>query len=143
VQRVRTKLDAVPGLDFVEAGPAHRVVDLLDDVAGAVVVDAIRTRGGRRNPGDIVRVGIGDKAFSQSIESAMSSHGFGLAEAVGIVAAMGSTPEIVFVGIEVSEVTSGKLLSPPVAAAMPRLEALIEAELLALSSRLRDRRAEP
>jgi hypothetical protein len=62
---------------------------------------------------------------------------------VGIVAAMGSTPEIVFVGIEVSEVTTGKLLSPPVAAAMPQLEALIETELLALSSRLRDRRAEP
>jgi len=132
IRELRARLGEKPNLELVEAGPAHRIVDLLDDTDAVLVVDAVRTRGGGRQPGEIVRVEFKDDSALDAIESSLSSHGLGLAEAVGIAAVLGSIPRMVFLGIEVADVTTGKSLSPPVASAMPTLQELILRELSAL-----------
>ena len=129
VREAGRSLAAVAGVDVVEAGPAGRVVDLLQGVDAAVVVDAVRTRGGRP-AGEIVRIEVSeDELPSAELSSALSSHGVGLAEAVGIASALGRAPRLVFLGIEVGRVVVGGGLSTEVRRTIPLLAAAVESEV--------------
>ena len=132
IRKLRATYGDAPDVELIEAGPAHRITDLLDDVDAVVVVDAVRTRGGQRRAGEIIRVALGIPGALDVVKSSLSSHGFGLAEALGLAAALRSTGRFVFFGIEVADVTTGRRLSPPVAAAMPKLQEMIESEVSAL-----------
>jgi hydrogenase maturation protease len=132
IRELRARCGDAPDVELIEAGPAHRIIDLLDDVDAVVVVDAVRTRGGRRKAGAIVRAELGVPGALDVIESSLSSHGFGLAEMVGLAAALRSDARMVFFGIEVADVTTGKRLSSAVETAMPRLLEMIESELSVL-----------
>ncbi len=59
VRAASEELAATQDVEVVEAGPSVRVLDLLDDADGAVVVDAIRSSRGARSPGDVLRVDVG------------------------------------------------------------------------------------
>ena len=133
IRKLRATYGDAPDVELIEAGPAHRITDLLDDVDAVVVVDAVRTRGRQRKAGAIVRADLGVPGALDVIESSLSSHGFGLAEVVGLAAALRSATRMVFLGIEVADVTTGRKLSPVVETAMPKLLELIESELSKLS----------
>jgi len=135
-REVRSELEALPGVEVVEAGPALGVVHLLEGVEAAVVVDAVRSPTGRRAPGEIVRVEAGPDGLPADVATSLSSHGFGLAEAVGLAAALGGAPRILFLGVEVSDVAIGHPLSAAVAGALPRLVEIIRAETRAFVSTL-------
>jgi hydrogenase maturation protease len=115
------------GVELAEAGPATRVLDLLDDVETVVVIDAVRSPDGARPAGTLVRAEGGADGLGAELRGSLSSHGLGLAEAVGLAAALGSSPRILFHGVEVADVSIGAPLSGPVASALP---ALVDAVLL-------------
>jgi hydrogenase maturation protease len=122
-----------PAVEVVEAGSALRVLDLLEDVDAVVIVDAVRAPSGGREAGALVRA-VGDPdGLPAELSGALSSHGLGIAEAVGLAAAMGPLPRVVFLGVEADDLTAGHGLSPAVAAALPALvDALVE-EVAALA----------
>ena len=117
------------GVDVVEAGPATRVLDLLDDVDVVIVVDAVRSTGGRRPPGTLIRAEADETGLPASIRGALSSHGFGLADAVGLAAAVGPVPHLVFHGVEIADATAGAGLSPAVELALPALTDAVAADV--------------
>jgi hydrogenase maturation protease len=122
--------DRVPdGVEVVEAGPASRVLDLLDGVDLAIVIDAVRTPGGERVPGTLVRAEAGPDGLPGSLRSSLSSHGLGVAEAVALAAALGHAPRVVVHGVEVADVGVGSAPSAPVAAALPHVAAAVLADL--------------
>jgi hydrogenase maturation protease len=129
VRRARDRLP--PDVEVVEAAVALHVLDLLDGADAAVVVDAVRTPGGTRDPGTLVRAEATIDGLPVDVRSSLSSHGLGLAEAVGLAAAVGPVPRLVFLGLEVGDVRIGESLSPAVAEAMPELVDTLVAEVLA------------
>ncbi|HZD17458.1 MAG TPA: hydrogenase maturation protease [Actinomycetota bacterium] len=133
VRAARDALAAVPGVDVVESAAPLDALDLLDEADAAVIVDAVRTSLGGREPGDLIRAEAGPDGLPAEVRSSLSSHGLGLAEAVGLAAALGSASRIVFLGIEVAEVAAGGGLTPAVARSVPELSARIVTEARALA----------
>ncbi len=113
-----------PDVEVVTAPTALHVLDLLEGAGTVLLVDAMRTMGGGRDPGVVVRAESGPDGLPVTLRSSLSSHGLGLAEAVGLAAALGPVPRVVFLGVEVGDVRAGRGLSPAVDAALP---ALVEA----------------
>ena len=116
-------------VEVVEARDPLRVLDLLDDVERVVVVDAVRTAGGTRPAGSLVRAEAGPEGLPASLRSSLSSHGLGIVETIGIAAAVGTATPIVFHGVEADTVEAGVGLSPSVRAALPELVAAVLAEV--------------
>ncbi len=132
VRAARPELERLAGVEVVETAAGLHVVDLLDGVDAVVVVDAVRAPRGGRAPGAIVRAEAGPNGLPAKIGSSLSSHGFGVAEAVGLAAALDGAPRVVFLGIEISDVTTGHPVSPSVSAALPELVARVVGEVRAL-----------
>ncbi len=126
------------------APTALHVLDLLDDAATVVLVDAMRTAGAARSPGEVVRAESEADGLPVALRSSLSSHGLGLAEAVGLAAALGPVPRVVFLGVEVGDVVAGNGLSPAVDAALPALvEAIVHEAGAGTEDRDDDRRPKP
>lgn len=134
VRSARSELEDLSGVEVAEVAAGLHLVDLLRDVDAAVVVDAVRAPSGGRAPGTIVRVEAGPDGLPADVRSSLSSHGFGVAEAVGLVAAIGVTPSVVFLGMEVEDVTAGHPLSPALERSLPEFVARVLAEAQLLSS---------
>ncbi len=117
-------------VEVVEAGPATRVLELLDDTEVAIVIDAVRAVDGRRAPGTLVRAESDGNGLPAELRGSLSSHGLGLAEAVGLAAALGHAPRVIFHGVEAASVEMGSPVSSAVTAALP---ALLEAILADVS----------
>lgn len=133
VRVARDALAAIRGVDVVESASPLDVVHLLEGVDAVIVVDAVRAPLGGREPGELVRAEAGPDGLPAEVRSSLSSHGLGLAEAVGLAAALGPTPRVVLLGVEIEDVTSGGGLSPAVAGALPALSAAIVSEARSLA----------
>ena len=133
VRSASADLEAL-GAEVIETGAGLHVVDLLAGARVVLVVDAVRAPRGGRPPGTIVRAEAGLEGLPTEVGSSLSSHGFGVAEAVGLAAALQGAPRVVFLGIEVSDVTAGHGLSEAVAAALPELTERVVAEARLLSA---------
>jgi hydrogenase maturation protease len=129
VREARARLRDVPGVEVLEAGPASKLLDLMDDVEAVVAVDAVRFADGPRRPGEVVRAEAGPAGLPAELGTAISSHGLGLAESIAIAGALGTVPDVVFLGIEADDVAMGRPPSQRVAAALPELVRLIECEV--------------
>jgi hydrogenase maturation protease len=132
VRAVSQRLRDHPDVEIVEAGPAWRVGDLLHGAKAAIVVDAIRTAGAKRKPGEILRAVASPEGLLPGVGSSLSSHGLNVAEVIGIEAALGHAPHTVFLGIEAADVEMGTAPSSAVANALERLVDLIEQEVLTI-----------
>ena len=128
----RPDLERMAGVDVIEAGPGLRLLDLLEEPDAVVVVDAVRSRHRGRRPGEVVRVEAGPEGLAAVGASSVSSHGFGVAEVVGLAGAMGRVRRLVFLGVEAGDVAAGHPLSEPVAQALPALAGLVSAEVARL-----------
>ena len=121
-------LAELPRVEVIETASPLDVVHRLEGASAVLVVDAIRTPGGGRPPGTIVRAEAGPGGLPAELRSSLSSHGVGLAEAVGLAAALGERPFLVVLGIEAGDVRAGAPLSAAVRDALPQLTSLVEAE---------------
>ncbi|MBI4260584.1 MAG: hydrogenase maturation protease [Actinobacteria bacterium] len=115
------ELAGVPGVEVVEAGGPFHVLDLLEGAHAVVLVDAVRAPGGGRPPGTVVRVEAGPEGLPADVGRSVSSHGFGVGEAVGLAAALRPGHRIVFLGVEAENVAAGWPVSAPVRRALPGL----------------------
>jgi len=129
VRQVRDLLPDVPEVEVEFAVTGARALDLMLGADAVVVVDAVRTPGGERAPGTLIRVEVGPDGLPVEIASCLSSHGLGLAEVFGLSAAIGPAPRVVFVGVEALEMVLGHGLSPAVLSAVPALVEVVLAEV--------------
>jgi len=129
VRAVKPRLDRFPGVEVLEIRSPVRLIEEIEGVRGTVVVDAVRSPGGGRRAGEIVRIEAGPEGLPAEVRSTVSSHGLGVAETVGLAAALGKVSRLVFLGVEAGDVTAGHGLSGPVADAMPGLIRRIEHEV--------------
>lgn len=133
VAEARGALEAVAGVEVVPRASPLQLVHLLRDVAAVVVVDAIRTPHGGRAPGALIRAEAGPAGLPAGISSCLSSHGLGIAEAVGLAAALGQAPRVVVLGVEAESAVVGAPLSAAVRAALPELVSRIVTEATGLA----------
>jgi hydrogenase maturation protease len=133
VRAARERLETLPGVRVVEGAIGPDLTDLLADTDAAVLVDAVRTPGARREPGTLVRVEAGPDGSLADLGPPLSSHGFGIAEAVALAAALGHAPRVVVVGLEAADVTVGRPLSQSAQAMLPELVRTVLAEAARLS----------
>lgn len=126
VEALVEKAPLPPDVEVLDGGTSG--MDLLDQIAGRarlVVVDAVRTG---RSPASVVRLA-GDEvpAF---FSSKLSPHQLGLSDVLAVLRLMEAAPaRITVIGIEPVSLDLGLELSPAVAARLPEVVALIEAEL--------------
>ena len=130
--RRSTGLAALSPLTLTVAERDRPGMDLLRGLEGLttlIVVDAVRTG---LAAGTLHRL-TGDEIGRAA--GTLSSHGFGLAEALELGRVMGCLPpRVVVFGLEIAD-TDGEVLSPVVEAAMPGLVAAVEREVLDQISR--------
>jgi hydrogenase maturation protease len=129
VAAVRGRLESLPGVEVVAHASPLEVVHLLEDADAVVVVDAIRTPDGGRAPGTLVRAEAGPDGLPAEIRSSLSSHGLGVAEAVGLAAAIGRVPRVVVLGVEAQTSGLGEVLSGAVERGLPQLGDLVVDEV--------------
>jgi hydrogenase maturation protease len=130
VRALRRRLGPLPGLEVVEAATGLHVLDLLGSTPMVIVVDAVHSTG-RRRPGTAVRVEAGPDGLPAELSGSVSTHGLGVADAIGLAAVLGRLPRTVFLGIEVADVRPGAMLSLEVVGGLPALVDMIEAEVVA------------
>jgi hydrogenase maturation protease len=138
VAAVRGRLESLPGVEVVAQASPLEVVHLLEDAGAVVVVDAIRTPGGGREPGTLVRAEAGPEGLPAEIRSSLSSHGLGVAEAVGLAAVIGRVPRVVVLGIEAQASAPGEGLSAAVERELPLLGDLVVDEVRDLLGAIAD-----
>lgn len=136
VAEARRALEAVPGVEVIPRASPLQLVHLLRDVAAVVVVDAIRTPGGGRVPGALIRAEAGPAGLPAGISSCLSSHGLGIAEAVGLTAALWPAPRVVVLGVEAESAVAGAPLSAAVRAVLPELVSRIVIEARGLAGQV-------
>jgi hydrogenase maturation protease len=132
VASARQELERLAGVEVVGRAAPLGLVHLLEGADAVVVVDAIRTPGGGRDPGTVVRAEAGPDGLPAELRSSLSSHGLGVAEAVALAAALGTAPRVVVLGVEAGSAGAGEPFSAAVVGALPQLRALLIAEAVSL-----------
>lgn len=102
------------------------LIDVWQGAESVIVVDAVRSNG---VAGNIARVSHED-VDRLAVVGTVSSHGFGVGEAVRMAQALGGLPaKLVIYGIEAQNFEPGAAMSPEVAAAVEQVVQLIAQEL--------------
>ncbi len=126
VEALIEQVQLPPDVEVLDGGTSG--MDLLDQIAGRahlIVVDAVRTG---RPPGSIVRLA-GDEVPS-FFTSKLSPHQLGLSDVLAVLRLMDAAPKrITVIGVEPVCLDLALELSPAVAARLPEVVALIQAEL--------------
>ena len=92
VRAARAELEALPASMSSRPGRGCMWWTCSTCAQAVVVVDAVRAPHGGRPPGTIVRAEAGPGGLPAEIGSSLSSHGFGVAEALGLAAALDGAP---------------------------------------------------
>lgn len=117
VARLRSRVP--PGVEvWVSDGDPARLIEAWDGAVLAVVTDTVRAE--PAVPGRLHRLVLHPDHLV--LDQAVSSHGLGLGEAIGLASALGRLPERLIVHtVEAGDVSVGSGLTPPVAAAIGEL----------------------
>ncbi len=120
--------DAADRPELIDLGTdALALVDHLEPGGRCVVVDAAQMG---LPPGEVAMFRP-EEARLRIRGDGLSLHGLGLAEAFGLAAHLGRMPkDLLVIGVEPARVAMGSGLSDVVAAAVPRVVGLIQAEVL-------------
>ncbi len=117
---------APENVDVVRARDPLRLLDLLEDVERVIVVDAVRSGSGARRPAPSFGSRLGRTDRLRRCAPRCRRTASGLVETIGLAAAVGELPPMVFHGVEAGALAAGSDLSDAVRAALP---ALIDAVL--------------
>ena len=114
------------GVEIVDGGTfGADLIDLVAHRPRVIVIDAVQATG---TPGTILKFGSEDMATKTSVS--MSLHEVGLLETLLMAKHLGCPPgEVVVFGIIPGSLEPGLDLTPPVAAAVPKVIAMIREEL--------------
>ena len=101
------RAEPVPGVELLELFPLAEVI---------LIVDAVSSGG---EPGTLYLTSLPSKELESRALGLISSHGWGLSEALQLAHALGrTTPRLFLLGIEAGTVVKGALRSAPVEAAV-------------------------
>jgi len=119
--------ETLPGVDLVDIRcDALALLDHLVPDEPAVIVDAARMG---REPGAVVAFRA-KEARLRIRGDTLSAHGIGLAEALELARELGRLPvDLLIVGVEPARIGIARGLSEPVRGAIPRVLAIIAAEV--------------
>ncbi len=117
-----------PGVAVIEHdGEAASLLDRLDGVQAAFLIDACVSG---QPSGTVRRVDVDAEALPD-LQFGLSTHGFGLAEAIALGKALGSLPpRCVIFAIEAASFETGAALSPAVADAVETVAATVRDEVM-------------
>ena len=123
------------GVELVDGGTAGAdLVDLIAHRRRVIVIDAVRVAPGsstgqaEARPGTILR--FGPESMAAKTAPGLSLHEVGLLEALLMARHLGCEPrEVIVFGIIPADLGPGLDLTPPVAAAVPRVIDLVRQEL--------------
>ena len=111
-------------------GDVLSLLDAWSDVAAVVLIDAAQGLG---TPGRIHRLDLAAMDLTYDASSS-STHGFGLAEAIGLARALHRLPgHVVIYTVEGACFERGAVMTPEVAAAVAELRACVRAEVARLN----------
>ena len=115
-----------PEVEMIDGGTMG--LELLPYLAGRrlmVIVDAVNTGAA---PGTVVRLELDDP--SDFFRAKISPHQIGIAEVLGVATITGELPgRVVLIGVVPKDLATGLDFSPEVAAQIPRMAAMVAAEL--------------
>jgi hydrogenase maturation protease len=95
-----------------ESAPGVELLDIFDSSDVILFVDAVSSAG---MPGTLYLTSLPSKELEPRALGALSSHGWGLSEALSLTRALGHTvPRLFLLGIEVGTVAQGSARSPAV-----------------------------
>jgi len=113
-------------VEFIDAGIASfEILDVFCSADQIIVVDSM-TAGGE--PGTIYRAPLQELGLTVS-PAVTSLHELHFTEAIKVVQMMGYNPQVIVFGVEPCLVELGMELTPAIAAKVPRLLELVEAEI--------------
>jgi hydrogenase maturation protease len=138
VQQIEDRYDLPPGVEAVDGGTLGlKLLSVIEHADRLLVVDAIKNKG---EPGDLYRFSFEEIPYA--LRQKNSLHQTDLMEALTVVELIGTRPETVIVGVEPADISPwGVELTPPVAASLDRLEAMVLEELKKWSIELRPRQS--
>jgi hydrogenase maturation protease len=114
----RLRREAPPGVEAAVLNQPLRLLEHLDGCSCLILVDACRTGA---EPGTVVRLAW-PACPPGGMGAGSSTHGVGMAAALGLAEALGRLPtRVVLLGVETGRCDPGASLSPPVRAALPGL----------------------
>jgi hydrogenase maturation protease len=127
--RVRARLPR--GIAVIEdRGEPLELIEACEGAQAAWLVDAVCSGA---PPGTLHRFDAGERALPAGLFR-VSTHRFGLADALELARALGRLPpRVVVYGIEGSRFAPGRPMSPAVAAAVERLAGVLSTEMAAAS----------
>ncbi len=108
------------------------LLEVFDDATAVIVTDAVASGAA---PGTVHRL-VGAEAVSRAadLRGTTSSHGIDLAATLALAEQLGRLPDkLLVVGIEAEDVSPGRGLSPPVAAAVDTAAAVVLEEIESLA----------
>ncbi|RKZ19103.1 hypothetical protein DRQ50_02775 [bacterium] len=119
--------DSLPGIELIDIHTdALALLDHLEPGRAHIIVDAAQMG---LEPGDVVAFRP-DEVKLRIRQDNLSVHGFGLPEAFAMARQIGRMPEkVLIVGVEPARIVIDTGLSDVVAAAVPRVVSIIQAEV--------------
>jgi hydrogenase maturation protease len=109
--------------------PGGRLIPLLTDADFGILIDAMRSGS---PPGTVRRLTPDDITPAEPASGPVSSHGFGLGQALALARTLGTLPSRLAVfGVELAQTRSGDGLSAPMRAAIPVVVKLVMHEIAA------------
>ena len=126
----RLRQENLPQVEIAESpGSGDSILEAWKDAATVIVVDAVVSGGAL---GALYRFDAHDPAATFPVSRSLSSHGWGLSEALALGRVFQDLPPVLIIyGIEGQNFSLGDSLSPAVAAAIPEVARRITAEIRA------------
>jgi hydrogenase maturation protease len=130
VARLRGRVPEAADL-LVSDGEPTRMIEAWDGAGLVIVVDAVRAE--PAVPGRLHRLALDRTATGPS--GSVSSHGFGLGDAIGLALALDRMPgRLIVHAVEAADLSQGAGLTPAVAAVIDTLAAAVLRDLASLTA---------
>ena len=100
-----------PNVDYLDGGvDGLALIDVIQEYSKVIIIDAVNMG---CDPGEI-RTFSAKQAKIKIKNDALSTHGFGLAEVIGLLEKLGCKTEIKIIGIQPKDISFGEGLTEPV-----------------------------
>lgn len=101
------------------------LIDIIKPYSRAIIIDAVDMRA---HPGTVKLFSSHDAKINIK-NDALSTHGFGLAEVLGLMEQLGFTTAVEIVGVQMQDISFGEELTDVVAAKLPYIVELVKSVL--------------
>jgi hydrogenase maturation protease len=131
IQRCQAE-DDFEGVDLLDGGTdGFSLLEYIKAYENVLVVDAVEMG---MTPGEIRLFSPAEAKLTLQSE-ALSTHGFGLAEVIGLMETLGIQNNLRIIGIQAKDISFGEAISPEVAGKMDEILEMIKEYIIATKTR--------